>query len=76
VSQPQRVQHAAIDNPWTPDTANLVTFDSRTGARKHVLTGFASLPNGLVKGLDGAHYTSNWGISFSPGDGAVLRIAP
>jgi hypothetical protein len=65
-----------LDNPWTPDTANLVTFDPRTGARKQVLTGFASLPNGLVKGPDGALYTSNWGISFSPGDGGVLRIVP
>jgi hypothetical protein len=65
-----------IDNPWTPDTANLVTFNPKTGARKQVLTGFASLPNGLVKGPDGALYTSNWGISFSPGDGGVLRIVP
>lgn len=65
-----------IDNPWTPDTANLVTFDPRTGARTEVLTGFASLPNGLVKGPDGALYTSNQGISFSPGDGTVLRIVP
>lgn len=65
-----------IDNPWTPDTANLVTFDPRTGARSEVLTGFASLPNGLVQGPDGALYTSNWGISFSPGDGGVLRIVP
>jgi hypothetical protein len=41
-----------------------------------VLTGFASLPNGLVKGPDGALYTSNWAISFEAGDGGVLRIAP
>jgi hypothetical protein len=43
-----------------------------------VLTGFASLPNGLVKGPDGALYTSNQGVSFSPtgGDGSVLRIVP
>lgn len=66
------------DNPWTTDTANLVTFDPRTGERRQVLTGFASLPNGLVKGPDGALYTSNQGISFSPvgGDGSVLRIVP
>lgn len=65
-----------IDNPWSPDTANLVTFDPATGARTEVLTGFASFPNGLVKGPDGALYTSNQGISFAPGDGAVLRIVP
>ena len=53
------------DNPWTTDTANLVTFDPRTGERRQVLTGFASLPNGLVKGPDGALYTSNQGVSFS-----------
>jgi streptogramin lyase len=66
------------DNPWTTDTANLVTFDRRTGVRREVLTGFASLPNGLVTGPDGALYTSNWGISYAPGggDGAVLRIVP
>lgn len=64
------------DNQWSTDTANLVTFDRRTGARKKVLTGFASLPNGLVEGPDGALYTSNWGISFAPGDGGVLRIDP
>jgi hypothetical protein len=64
------------DNQWTTETANLVTFDRRTGARTEVLTGFASLPNGLVAGPDGALYTSNWGISFAPGDGSVLRIAP
>jgi streptogramin lyase len=66
------------DNPWTTDTANLVTFDPRTGERRQVLTGFASLPNGLVKGPDGALYTSNQGISYSPtgGDGSVLRIVP
>ncbi len=64
------------DNPWTTETANLVTFDRRTGARTEVLTGFASLPNGLVAGPDGALYTSNWGTSFAPGDGSVLRIVP
>ena len=66
------------DNPWVPDTANLVTFDPRTGERREVLKGFASLPNGLVKGPDGALYTSNQGVSFSPtgGDGSVLRIVP
>jgi hypothetical protein len=64
------------DNAWTPDSANLVEFDRRTGARREVLTRFASLPNGLITGPDGALYTSNWGISYAPGDGAVLRIAP
>jgi hypothetical protein len=66
------------DNPWTAETANLVTFDPRTGARRQVLTGFATLPNGLVVGPDGALYTSNQGVSFSPtgGDGSVLRIVP
>jgi hypothetical protein len=64
------------DNQWTTDTANLVTFDRKTGKRTKVLTGFASLPNGLVEGPDGALYTSNWGISFAPGDGEVLRIVP
>jgi DNA-binding beta-propeller fold protein YncE len=64
------------DNPWSTDTANLVTFDRKTGKRTKVLTGFASLPNGLVEGPDGALYTSNWGISFAPGDGEVLRIEP
>lgn len=66
------------DNPWTTDTANLVAFDRRTGVRTEVLTGFASLPNGLVTGPDGALYTSNWAISYAPGggDGSVLRIVP
>ena len=65
------------DNQWTTDNANLVTFDPRTGERKVVLAGFASLPNGLVAGPDGALYTSNWGISYTGGgDGSILRIAP
>ena len=65
-----------LDNPWSPDTANLVAFDPRTGERAELLTRFASLPNGLVKGPDGALYSSNQGISFAPGDGSVLRIVP
>jgi len=65
-----------LDNPWSTDTANLVRFDRRTGKRTTVLTGFASLPNGLVVGPDGALYTSDQGISFAPGDGGVLRIRP
>jgi len=64
------------DNQWTTDSANLVTFDRKTGTRTKVLTGFASLPNGLVEGPDGALYTSNWGISLAPEDGEVLRIVP
>lgn len=65
------------DNQWTTDNANLVTFDPRTGERKVVLAGFASLPNGLVAGPDGALYTSNWGISYTGGgDGSILRIVP
>jgi len=64
------------DNQWSTDTANLVTFDRKTGRRTKVLTGFASLPNGLVEGPDGALYTSNWGISFAPDDGQILRIVP
>jgi hypothetical protein len=64
------------DDQWSTDSANLVTFDRKTGKRTRVLTGFASLPNGLVEGPDGALYTSNWGISFAAGDGEVLRILP
>lgn len=64
------------DDPWSPGTANLVRFDPRTGARTEVLTAFATLPNGLVAGPDGALYMSNQGISFVPGDGEVLRIVP
>jgi hypothetical protein len=64
------------DNRWAPDTGNLVRFDRKTGRRVPVLTGFASLPNGLVEGPDGALYTSNQGVSFVPGDGQVLRIVP
>jgi len=42
-----------------------------------VLTRFASFPNGLVVGPDGALYTSNWGISYTGGgDGGILRIVP
>jgi len=64
------------DNQWSTDTANLVKFDRKTGKRTKVLTGFASLPNGLVEGPDGALYTANWGISFAPDDGEILRIVP
>jgi hypothetical protein len=65
-----------IDDPWSVGTANLVRFDRRTGTRTPVLTGFATFPNSLVEGPDGALYTSDQGISFAPGDGRVLRIAP
>jgi len=64
------------DNQWSTDTANLVRFDRKTGKRTQVLTGFASLPNGLVEGPDGALYTSNWAISFAPEDGEILRTEP
>jgi hypothetical protein len=65
------------DDQWTPENANLVVFDRKTGARTELLTGFASLPNGLIVGPDGALYTSNWGMSFTGGgDGGVLRIVP
>jgi sugar lactone lactonase YvrE len=62
------------DDAWTLGNANLVAFDPRTGERRVVLAKFASLPNGLVMGPDGALYTSNSGISYAPGDGGVLRI--
>jgi hypothetical protein len=68
-----------LDAAWLPESrANLVAFDPKTGERTEVLTGFASYPNGLVTGPDGALYTSNQGVSFSPtgGDGSVLRIVP
>ncbi len=70
------VEIFTYDNPWQPESANLVAFDPKTGERRELLTGFASFPNGLVKGPDGALYTSNWGISYAPGDGGVLRIVP
>ena len=64
------------DQAWTPDNANLVVFDPATGKRKALALKFASLPNGLVTGPDGALYTSNIALSASPGDGSVLRIVP
>lgn len=72
------VEMFPYDNPWSTDSANLVTFDPRTGQRRELLTGFASYPGGLVRGPDGALYTSNQVVSFSPtgGDGSVLRIVP
>jgi hypothetical protein len=60
--------------PYTPDNANLVSFNPATGERKELAVKFASFPNGLVVGPDGALYTSNAGISAAPGDGSVLRI--
>lgn len=62
------------DQPWTPGSAKLVSFNPATGERKEVAVNFASFPNGLVVGPDGALYTSNVGISAAPGDGSVLRI--
>ena len=64
------------DVAWTPDNANLVVFNPATGERKVLASKFASLPNGLVVGPDGALYTSNVTLSSSPGDGSVLRIVP
>ena len=64
------------DQAWTPDNANLVVFDPATGKRKELALKFASLPNGLVTGPDGALYTSNVTLSAAPGDGSVLRIVP
>ena len=63
---------------WSIDSANLVTFNPRTGERREVLTGFASYPGSLVKGPDGALYVSNQVVSFSftGGDGSILRIVP
>ena len=63
-----------LSDPWSPNNANLVSFNPATGVRKEVALKFASLPNGLVVGPDGALYTSNVGISSEPGDGSVLRI--
>lgn len=63
-----------LSDPWSPDSATLVSFNPATGERKEVATEFASFPNGLVVGPDGALYTSNAGISAAPGDGSVLRI--
>jgi hypothetical protein len=66
-----------LSDPWSIDSANLVAFDPKTGARTEVLTRFASFPNGLVVGPDGALYTSNRGISYlGDGDGGILRIVP
>ena len=62
------------DEAWTPDNANLVSFNPATGQRKELAVNFASLPNGLVVGPDGALYTSNVTLSARPGDGSVLRI--
>ena len=59
---------------WTPDNANLVSFNPATGVRKEVALKFASFPNGLVVGPDGALYTSNVSLGAAPGDGSVLRI--
>jgi len=64
------------DQAWTPDNANLVVFDPATGKRKVLASKFASLPNGLVAGPDGALYTSQLTISSSARDGSVLRIVP
>jgi hypothetical protein len=64
-----------LDAAWSPESANLVAFDPKTGERTEVLKGFASFPNGLVTGPDGALYTSNWAIGGTDG-GSILRIVP
>jgi hypothetical protein len=62
------------DDQWTPNNANLIKFDNN-GGHTTVLSAFASFPNGLVVGPDGALYTSNWGITYTgSGDGEILRI--
>ena len=63
-----------LNEAWTPDNAKLVSFNPATGERKVLAEKFASLPNGLVLGPDGALYTSNLTLSAAPGDGSVLRI--
>jgi len=63
-----------VDQQWTPDNANLVSFNPATGERTVLASKFASLPNGLIVGPDGALYTSNVALSGAPGDGSVLRI--
>ena len=63
-----------LNEAWTPDNASLVSFNPATGERKVLAEKFASLPNGLVLGPDGALYTSNLTLSAAPGDGGVLRI--
>jgi hypothetical protein len=65
-----------LDDPWSPESAKLVAFDPKTGERTEVLTGFASFPNGLVTGPDGALYTSNWASGGGTDDGSILRIVP
>jgi hypothetical protein len=70
------VEMFPFDDQWALDAANLVKFDRRTGKRTRVLSGFATYPNGLVEGPDGALYTSIQAVSFAPNDGAVLRIVP
>ncbi len=62
------------NDAWTPDNASLVSFNPATGEREVLAEKFASLPNGLVLGPDGALYTSNVTLSGAPGDGSVLRI--
>jgi hypothetical protein len=63
-----------LSDPWSPNSAILVSFNPATGERKEVATQFASFPNGLVVGPDGALYTSNVASGGGPGDGSVLRI--
>ena len=63
-----------LDNPWSADSAVLVSFNPATGERKELATNFATFPNDLIVGPDGALYTANAGLSAGAGDGSVLRI--
>ena len=69
----------AVDDSDVAAISDWVVRQGIAGASEtELLNGFASLPNGLIVGPDGALYTSNWTISFAAdgGDGQILRIVP